>query len=203
MGSPSKTAAQSSPSFLHPLITLDSTVSYSLHTLFKPVLPTFLLLLLEYSADFRFSFPISLSFFLASRSFSSLSIPLILGLLLDLALIGLIKLTFRRARPHYNPNMSPAVHADNFSFPSGHASRVLFLASLFHLILRNDVGLVSDVIQRWIKFEPCFVLFGVWVWAIMTATSRVLLGRHFLFDVLAGAFIGVLEGIVAFRFLRF
>ncbi|XWS61960.1 hypothetical protein CRYUN_Cryun07bG0169600 [Craigia yunnanensis] len=203
MGSPSKTATLSSPPFLHPLISLDATVSHFLHTLFKPILPTFLLHLLEYSADFRFSFPVSLSLFLASHSFSSISNPLILGLLLDLALIGLIKLTFRRARPHYNPNMSPAVHADNFSFPSGHASRVLFLATLFHLILLNDVGLVSDFIQRWIKFEPSFVLFGIWIWAIMTATSRVLLGRHFLFDVLAGAFVGVLEGIVAFHFLRF
>ncbi|XP_022738522.1 probable lipid phosphate phosphatase beta [Durio zibethinus] len=202
MGSP-KTTTPSSRPFLHPIITLDATVSLFLHTLFKPILPTFLLLLLEYSADFRFSFPVSLSIYLASPSLSSLSIPLILGLLLDLALIGLIKLTFRRARPHYNPNMSPAVHADNFSFPSGHASRVLFLATLFHLILQNDVGLVSDFIRRWIKFETHFVLLGIWVWAIMTASSRVLLGRHFLFDVLAGAFLGVLEGIVAFRFLRF
>ncbi|OMP02237.1 Phosphatidic acid phosphatase type 2/haloperoxidase [Corchorus capsularis] len=202
MGSPEATSP-SKPSLLHPLITLDATVSHFLHVLFKPILPTFLLLLLEYSADFRFSFPVSLSLFLASSSLSSLSVPLILGLLLDLALIGLIKLTFRRARPHYNPNMSAVVHADSFSFPSGHASRVLFLASLFHLILQNDDGIVSDLIQRWIKFEPGFVLLGIWVWAIVTATSRVLLGRHFLFDVLAGAFVGVLEGIVAFRFLRF
>ncbi|KAK9020846.1 hypothetical protein V6N11_010858 [Hibiscus sabdariffa] len=131
------------------------------------------------------------------------TIPLILGHLLDLVLIGLIKLTFRRARPHYNPNMSAVVHADNFSFPSGHASRVLFLATLFHLIFQHNKELVSDFIRRWIKFEPGFVVLGVWVWAIMTATSRVLLGRHFFFDVLAGAFVGVLEGIVAYRFLRF
>ncbi|GMJ00390.1 lipid phosphate phosphatase beta [Hibiscus trionum] len=203
MGSTKATTAPSSPHFLQPLITLDASLSLFLHTLFKPILPTFLLLLLEYSADFRFSFPVSLSLFLPSPSLSSLAIPLILGHLLDLALIGLIKLTFRRARPHYNPNMSPAVHADNFSFPSGHASRVLFLATLSHLVFQNNEELVSDFIQRWIKIEPEFVLLGVWVWAIMTATSRVLLGRHFFFDVLAGAFVGVLEGIVAYRFLRF
>ncbi|KAK8658184.1 hypothetical protein V6N13_036396 [Hibiscus sabdariffa] len=202
MGS-TKATTPSSSHFLQPLITIDASVSLFLHTLFKPILPTFLLLLLEYSADFRFSFPVSLSLFLASPSFSSLAIPLILGHLLDLVLIGLIKLTFRRARPHYNPNMSAVVHADNFSFPSGHASRVLFLATLFHLIFQHNKELVSDFIRRWIKFEPGFVVLGVWVWAIMTATSRVLLGRHFFFDVLAGAFVGVLEGIVAYRFLRF
>lgn len=99
--------------------------------------------------------------------------------------------------------MSPAVHADNFSFPSGHASRVMFLATLFHLIYQNHEGLISDFILQWVEFEPGLFLVGVWVWAIMTATSRVLLGRHFLSDVLTGAFVGVLEGIVAFRFLRF
>ncbi|MBA0806102.1 hypothetical protein Gohar_005573 [Gossypium harknessii] len=167
MGSP-ETTITSSIFFLKPLITIDASVSLFLHTLFKPILPIFLLLLLEYSADFQLSFHVSLSLFPTSPSFSSLSIPFILGHLLDLALIGLIKLTFHRTRPHYNPNMSPVVHADNFSFPSGHASRVI-----------------------------------VWVWAILTAISRVLLGRHFLSDVLAGAFVGVLEGIVACRFLRF
>ncbi|KAK8538122.1 hypothetical protein V6N13_096095 [Hibiscus sabdariffa] len=202
MGS-TKATTPSSSHFLQPLITIDASVSLFLHTLFKPILPTFLLLLLEYSADFRFSFPVSISLFLAYPSFSSLAVPLILGHLLDLVLIGLIKLTFRRARPHYNPNMSAVVHADNFSFPSGHASRVLFLATLFHLIFQHNEELVSDFIQRWIKFEPGFVVLGVWVWAIMTATSRVLLGRHFFFDVLAGAFVGALEGIVAYRFLRF
>ncbi|XP_038991148.1 probable lipid phosphate phosphatase beta [Hibiscus syriacus] len=183
MGS-TKTTTPSPPHLLKPLITIDASISLFLHTLFKPILPTFLFLL-EYSADFCFSFPVSLSFFLVSPSFSSLAIPLLLGLLLDLALIGLIKLTFRRARPHYNPNMSPAAHADNFSFPSGHASRVLFLATLLYLIVQHNEDLVLDFIQRWIKFEPRFVMSGVWVWAVVTATSRVLLGRHFFFDVLA------------------
>ncbi|MBA0636163.1 hypothetical protein Godav_029250 [Gossypium davidsonii] len=182
---------------------VDASVSLFLHTLFKPVLPIFLLLLLEYSSGFQFSFPVSLSLFLTSPSFSSLSIPFILDHLLDLALIGLSKLTFRRTRPHYNPNMSPAVHADNFSFPSGHALRVMFSATLFHLIYQNHGGLISDFILWWVKFEPGLFLFSVGVWAILTIISRFLLGRHFLSDILAEAFVTVLEGIVACRFLRF
>ncbi|KAK8266534.1 hypothetical protein V6Z12_D12G252700, partial [Gossypium hirsutum] len=182
MGLP-ETTTKSSPSFLKALITIDASVLLFLHTIFKPILPIFLLLLLEYSADFWFSFHVSLSLFLVSSFFSFLSILFILGHLLDLDLIGLIKLTFRRIRPHYNPNTSPAVHADNFSFPHG--------------------GLILDFILRWVKFKPGLFLFGVWVWAILTAISRVLLGRHFLSDVLVGAFVRVLEGIVACRFLRF
>ncbi|KAL1069183.1 hypothetical protein V6Z11_D12G248900 [Gossypium hirsutum] len=79
----------------------------------------------------------------------------------------------------------------------------MFLATLFPLIYQNHGGLILDFILRWVKFEPGLFLFGVWVWAILTAISRVLLGRHFLSDVLVGAFVRVLEGIVACRFLRF
>ncbi|KAE8661813.1 Phosphatidic acid phosphatase (PAP2) family protein [Hibiscus syriacus] len=166
-----KTVAPSSPHFLQPLITIDASVSLFLHKLFKPILPTFLLLLLEYSADFQLTFPVSIALFLASPSFSSLAVPLILGHLLDRALMGCSKPIFPRTRPYYNPNMSTAVDAAN-SFPSGHASRVLFLATLFHLIFQHNEEHVSDLIQRWIRIEPGFVLLGLWVWAITTATSR-------------------------------
>ncbi|TYI52554.1 hypothetical protein E1A91_D12G256300v1 [Gossypium mustelinum] len=170
MGLP-ETTTTSSPSFLKALITIDASVLLFLHTIFKPILSIFLLLLLEYSADFWFSFHVSLSLFLVSSFFSFLSILFILGHLLDLDLIGLIKLTFR--------------------------------PTLFHLIYQNHGGLILDFILRWVKFEPGLFLFGVWVWAILTDISRVLLGRHFLSDVLVGAFVRVLEGIVACRFLRF
>ncbi|TYH40640.1 hypothetical protein ES332_D12G260700v1, partial [Gossypium tomentosum] len=158
MGLP-ETTTKSSPSFLKALITIDASVLLFLHTIFKPILPIFLLLLLEYSADFSFSFHVSLSLFLVSSFFSFLSILFILGHLLDLDLIGLIKLTFRR------------------------------IPTLFHLIYQNHGGLILDFILRWVKFEPGLFLFGVWVWAILTAISRVLLGRHFLSDVLVGAFV--------------
>lgn len=42
----------------------------------------------------------------------------------------------------------------------------------------------------------------VCAWAVVTAVSRVLLGRHYFLDVFAGAFVGVLEGVFAFRVLR-
>ncbi|GKV38076.1 hypothetical protein SLEP1_g46024 [Rubroshorea leprosula] len=194
-------AATKSPPLLRHLLALDASLSYALHAFFKPFLPAFFLLLLEYSADFRFSFPVSLAIVLASPSRLPLLLPFLLSLLLDLALIGLVKLIFRRARPHYNPNMSAVVHADNFSFPSGHASRVLLLATLMHLVFKSEDGLVPNFVDQWIRADSA--LLGIWVWAVLTATSRVLLGRHFLLDVLAGAFVGVLEGVFSFHFLRF
>lgn len=38
-------------------------------------------------------------------------------------------------------------------------------------------------------------------WALITSISRVLLGRHFVFDVLAGIFLGILEALFVFRAL--
>ncbi|XP_038687024.1 probable lipid phosphate phosphatase beta isoform X2 [Tripterygium wilfordii] len=192
---------------LDSLIRLDTSLSKSLHTLFHPFLPGPILLLLEYSADFRLSFPVCLSLLFVPWS-SNLRfpflLPLIVGLLVDLSLIGLIKFVFRRSRPHYNPNMSAVVSVDHFSFPSGHASRVFYLASFISLSAATIQEALTDfrppggVFGMLIgedegKFVASVVL-GVWAWAAVTSTSRVLLGRHFVLDVLAGVFVGVLEG---------
>ncbi|KAM4085705.1 hypothetical protein ACJW30_10G047200 [Castanea mollissima] len=194
---PPKAAATTtgSTTVLSHLISVDTTLSEYLHSTVKPFLPHLLLLLLELSADFRLFFPISLSLLLAPNSSTSLFLlrrpflsSLLLGLLLDLLLIALIKLLFRRSRPLYNKNMVAAVSVDHYSFPSGHASRVFFVASVAHLFANHDANLLNLV---------------VWLWALLTSLSRVFLGRHFVFDVFAGASLGVLEALFAFRFLRF
>ncbi|CAA7060087.1 unnamed protein product [Microthlaspi erraticum] len=57
--------------------------------------------------------PVSLSLLL-SPPLRPFLIPFLLGLLLDLIFVGIVKLTFRRARPAYNhPSMSAAVSADH------------------------------------------------------------------------------------------
>lgn len=38
-------------------------------------------------------------------------------------------------------------------------------------------------------------------WAFITSISRVLLGRHFVFDVLAGICLGILEALFVFHAL--
>ncbi|CAH8315397.1 unnamed protein product [Eruca vesicaria subsp. sativa] len=195
---------------LGPILALDAAVSTAIHTAAKPFLPPFLLILLEISADFRFSFPVSLSLLL-SPPLRPFLIPFLLGLLLDLIFVGIVKLTFRRPRPAYNhPSMSAAVSADHYSFPSGHASRVFFVAASVHFftsvateVKRNSFldGWVRDVGgEGGVKGE---VLVGVWIWATVTAVSRILLGRHYVLDVAAGACLGVMEALFALRFLRF
>lgn len=40
-------------------------------------------------------------------------------------------------------------------------------------------------------------------WAIATSASRVLLGRHYVFDVIAGACLGVFEALFVFYYLNY
>lgn len=212
---PTKLTGDKPSKVLRHVIVVDTKISHHLHTLTKPLLPRPLFLLLELSADFRLFFPISLALLFAQNPNPSLGTflsPLLLGLLLDLVLVGLIKTLVRRSRPLYNVGMNAAVSVDHFSFPSGHASRVFFVASLFHLSTSALVDALarirssSEFVDRWISEDEVktvdFLLLVVWAWALLTSVSRILLGRHFVFDVCAGACLGVLEGLFAFRFLR-
>jgi len=71
---------------------------------------------------------------------------------------------------------------DQFSFPSGHASRA-FLLFVFAL----ETGLNS--------YFHSLCLFAVFV-----AASRTVIGRHYISDVTAGICIGLLEGGLIRRF---
>lgn len=214
---PHKTAKTTStttvPSFLSQLIALDTTLSYHLHTISQPLFPHSFLILLELSADFSSLFIISVSLLLFLRHLFFTPLPL--GLLLDLAFIRLIKPLVRRSRPHYNINTNPAFsYRKQDSFPNGHASRVFIVAVLLHLsaeaiiaalveLRSNNNGFVARMIS-WDESKAVNFIVGVaWFWALATSVSRVVLGRHFFFDVFAGACFGVLEALFAFHFLWF
>ncbi|CAN8274198.1 unnamed protein product [Cochlearia groenlandica] len=196
------------------ILSYDATVSRAIHTAAKPYLPPILLLLLEISADFRFSFPISLSLLL-SPPLRPFLIPFLLGLLLDLIFVGIVKLVFRRPRPSYNhPSMSAAVSADHYSFPSGHASRVFFVAAsvqFFSAVTEASSPMEDSsftFLDGWVRDRSDGVVKGeilmiVWIWAIVTAISRILLGRHYVLDIVAGACLGIVEALFALWFLRF
>ncbi|CAN6273783.1 unnamed protein product [Urochloa humidicola] len=80
--------------------------------------------------------------------------------------------------------MYVAVAADHWSFPSGHSSRAFLVAAFL------AAG----------GFRPREALF---LWAATTSASRVLLGRHYVLDVIAGALLGVFEAWLSNLFLRF
>lgn len=192
------------PSPLRRLVELDTAVSLHLYTFFHPILPFSLLKLLELSGDGRLFFPITLSilFFNTDPTPATLLLlNLLIGSVLDLLLIGLIKHLIQRPRPVYNKNMFLSFAVDHWSFPSGHSSRVSFIAAFFSFFSEQiaDFWLLKPYnvdAESWIA--RYFVLM-VMLWASITSVSRVLLGRHFVLDVVAGALLGVLEGLLVLR----
>ncbi|XP_061834238.2 polyisoprenoid diphosphate/phosphate phosphohydrolase PLPP6 [Nerophis lumbriciformis] len=100
---------------------------------------------------------------------------LLLGLLLDLVLVGVVKATVRRRRPAHNRmDMFATFSVDRFSFPSGHATRASMCGRflLAHLVLA----------------APLRVLVLLWVGTV--GLSRVMLGRHNVTDVAFGFWMG-------------
>jgi undecaprenyl-diphosphatase len=96
------------------------------------------------------------------------------------ASIVLLKRRFRRARPSDGVT-NPLFHlaCDRSSFPSGHATNAFALGTMLAL-----------------AFPPLGPTAGLLAASI--ALSRVVLGRHFLSDVLVGALLGSLIGAVSY-----
>jgi membrane-associated phospholipid phosphatase len=93
------------------------------------------------------------------------------------ALVWTSKLLFARPRPGEG-----LVEAAGHSFPSGHAAFGAFLGCmLVWIALRHFRG-------RWVAMP--LIAFGV-VWTLLMGASRMVLGVHYLTDVMAGAGLGI------------
>ena len=113
------------------------------------------------------------------------SINMLIALLLDLLIVGVIKVVSKRQRPVYNKDdMFATVSVDKYSFPSGHATRAVLLAILFAYI---------DL--------PWQYAISIGTWAFTIAVSRVILGRHHVLDVVAGVLIGISEALLMLLFI--
>ncbi|VDM60746.1 unnamed protein product [Angiostrongylus costaricensis] len=100
-----------------------------------------------------------------------------IGLLTDLCVVGVIKLTVQRRRPIYNidDQVLEAPLFDEFSFPSGHSARAAMLATICRAFLPKYRVAVGGI-------------------AVLVAVSRVAMGRHYCSDVMGGVALGWLEG---------
>lgn len=104
------------------------------------------------------------------------------AIFLQLCAVVLAKLCMRKVRPTYALRQTPMIHkrlwvVDQYSMPSGHAAMAFLLASFAEHWLAAHVG------------------------AVGVALSRVIIGRHFIDDVVVGAAIGHLCARVVSTFL--
>jgi len=120
-------------------------------------------------------------YLLRSQAAREVEVNLLFGLVYDVMMVAFLKALTRRARP------SPNVHkdmfmtrgVDKFSFPSGHASRAVWVALFFTQWALPDMPIIFKIL--------------LYVWAASVTVSRALLRRHHLLDVAAGVLLGLGE----------
>ncbi len=108
-----------------------------------------------------------------------LSVALLWTVAVTAVLVYLAKYYFKRERPS-DPHRG--LGADKFSFPSGHAARVTAVAIT-----------LSFLFPLW---TAAFLL-----WGTAVSLSRVALARHFLSDIIGGAAVGFVVGLLLQLFL--
>lgn len=110
----------------------------------------------------------------AYRYWASVSL---IAVFIGAALVLTIKFTFKRRRPEGDMGMIYR-KTDPHSFPSGHAVRSLML------------GVISlGIAPPWLGILLIF-------WAPLVGIARVMIGVHYVSDVLAGWLLGILFGMI-------
>ncbi|KAJ8931216.1 hypothetical protein NQ314_015913 [Rhamnusium bicolor] len=104
-----------------------------------------------------------------------------MGLFLDIIFVAVAKAYFRRRRPAQNTDDALGqIGPDIFSFPSGHASRAVFVSYFF--IRLYSIPMIC--------FPPLLA------WTTAVCLSRILMNRHYILDVLGGCLLGLFDGLI-------
>jgi undecaprenyl-diphosphatase len=142
----------------------------------SPALDAFMLLVTSLVSYFVIFFFLLL---LLTAGRRKLVIALLVGLALDFAISGGLKLLLMRPRP-YEVLPVGSIAEDFSSFPSSHASRSFVIAGILSRNYRK--------IRLFLYAGACLIAF-----------SRVYLGVHYLSDVLFGSAVGILISVAVLR----
>lgn len=116
----------------------------------------------------------------------------LLVLLCDQISSGLFKPYFQRFRPTHHPDFMNDVKTvfgykgGSYGFISGHACNSFGFAMFTSLLFRNKVFTIM-----------------IFIFALLTAYSRVYLGVHFISDIVAGAVVGTIIGLLVYEIYVF
>ena len=99
---------------------------------------------------------------------------------------------FQRLRPCYNPELEGLVHlprglaGGRYGFVSSHAANTFAIAAFLTAVLRRS--------YRWVGWT----LYG---WALISSYTRIYIGVHYPGDIVCGAVLGILIGLILWKFL--
>uniref|UniRef100_A0A2P2I0K9 Phospholipid phosphatase 6-like n=1 Tax=Hirondellea gigas TaxID=1518452 RepID=A0A2P2I0K9_9CRUS len=110
-----------------------------------------------------------------------LVVNLLIALIADLIVVAVVKATTRRRRPAPLTGDPFAIQKiDQFSFPSGHATRATMVCTLF--AIQYDLSMLLEV--------------PLYTWFMSVVASRLLLRRHYILDIVSGIMIGWLTALM-------
>lgn len=157
---------------------LDATYTQNIRIAEKPGFLRNTAILFAHSGDSWFWLSgLVLLWFISGEHWKAISITMIAGIALTAIIVFVLKFTIRRKRPEGEWG-SIYRKTDPHSFPSGHAARAVMLAVV-------AIGL-----------GPTWFTVLLVIWAPLVILARVAMGVHYLSDVLAGAMIGIITGLV-------
>lgn len=166
---------------LRSILEFDARLSSQLRVAEKPGFLRNLSAFLAHSGDSWFWFAALIIFWFFSNSFwKKWEVVEFFGILGLAGVVLAIKFLVRRKRPEGEWG-GIYRNTDPHSFPSGHAARSFLIAV---------VGAA---------LAPPWLAVALWVWAPLVALARAAMGVHYLSDVVAGAVLGIVVGLIGLQ----
>ena len=166
---------------LRSILELDARLSEQMRVAEKPGALRAIAVFFAHSGDSWFwGAALIIAWFLSTSPWKKWESVELLGISLMAALVMGIKFLVRRKRPEGEWG-SIYRNTDPHSFPSGHAARSFLIATL-------ALGIV-----------PGWLAVILWFWAPSVAVARVAMGVHYVSDVVVGAALGIVCGLIGLQ----
>ncbi|ASW76401.1 phosphoesterase [Chryseobacterium piperi] len=119
------------------------------------------------------------------KSLAYILLFILIGTTVSDQVASIFKYGVARLRPCHDPTIDHYMRivkcGGQFGFYSAHASNTFFLATYLSVLLKKKL--------KWFPY-------AIFVWAVVVSYSRIYLGVHFPIDILVGAFVGLLLGVI-------
>jgi undecaprenyl-diphosphatase len=163
------------------LLELDARLSERLRVAEKPGSLRNLAVFFAHSGDSWFwAAALLFGWFFSASAWKQWEVVEFFGILGLAGVVLAIKFLVRRERP-VGEWGGIYRNTDPHSFPSGHAARAFLIA------------VVATALS------PAWLVIVLWIWAPLVSLARVAMGVHYLSDVIAGAILGALVGLIGLQ----